>query len=60
MIFCDKCYNCSKRFIVERERDSAKAFWYKHHVGYIFSCGAYYNPEIGFDEVYSGCDGVVI
>lgn len=54
MIFCNKCYNCSKRFIVDRESDLAKAFWREHHVSYIFSCGAYYNPAVGFDEIYSG------
>lgn len=55
MIFCDACYNCTKKSVLDSECDSAKVWWNKYHVKYVFSCGAVFHPDLGFAEVYAGC-----
>lgn len=59
MIFCDECYNCLGRVLIERdEHILAKDFWRKYQSSYIFACGAYFNPHVdpgvGFIEVHRG------
>lgn len=56
MIFCDECYKCPERKTIEQEHDLAKDFWRKYQSSYVFPCGSYYNPIIGFDEVHKGCN----
>lgn len=55
MIFCDVCYGCVHRVDIEKEHDSAKSWWAKYHVRYVFGCGAYYNPVLDYPEVHCGC-----
>lgn len=54
MIFCEKCYRCKEKSVLEHDSEFAKRWWSKFHVKYIFSCGAYYHPEKGYAEVYAG------
>lgn len=55
MIFCDECWNCTEKIVLESEIDSAKKWWREYHLRYIFHCGAFYHPECGFAEVHKGC-----
>ena len=65
MIYCDKCYNCSKRDYIEKDKLKAKIYFADYGSRYIFECGAFYLPvftnikeicDYDFQEVHCGCN----
>lgn len=52
MIYSDKCFYCSCKKDIDKEISIAKDWWKRYHLRYVFACGACYNPESPYSEIY--------